>query len=258
MAEYVKFRLSAAKVGVTMALAALVAGAVERAGAGASSLHVRPAALFVKLGGINGELHKVLSKIEIKIEAVGAEVASLEKKFHNKVYTKVEADKIYLKIRTANGEFLKKADTAANSQLLGNKPASSFVQGNRTSVVTGAATLGPASSAQTLLQIPSATQGGIIVVCEPVPGAGTQAVLQNNTGKTLPAVQTVGGQSKSVPLSPGNNLLLGNMGGTGQTTIQILPTTGFSEVVTLVVSAEPSIQGNNQTAFVAQAFTGGV
>ena len=47
MADYVKFRLAAAKTGVSMALLALVGGAVERAEANPTAVPARAGGLFL-------------------------------------------------------------------------------------------------------------------------------------------------------------------------------------------------------------------
>ncbi len=248
MAEYIRFRFTAAKVGVTMALAALIAGIAERAHSVPTRVNATQAG-FLKIKSLNGTVASDFAKIEKKFTSIDSVLAKIEKKVRTDLYTKAETAKIYLKDAAANAEFLKKADTAANSAKLGNLASSAYVHGNNASVITGATTIGAGDSPQTLLQIPSATNGGIIVVCEPVPGGGSEAVLRNQTGVAIPAVQD--GTAKS--LSPGDNTII--TGNLPQATLQLFPTTGFSQVVTLVVSLE--VNGDGKTAFVGQAFTGG-
>ncbi len=252
MAEYIRFRMTAAKAGATMALAALIAGVAERAHASAPA-RGQEAGFFVKLTGLSGEVKTVLSKIEAKVVKLDTAVGQVQKKLRTEYYIKGETNKIFMKIRTANAEFLKKADTAANSQLLGNKPPSAFVQGNRASVVSGV--LGNLTSkAQQLLSLP----GGIIVVSiANTPGAAPTLTIHNATGGTLVAVGDVNGTPTSLTLKPGDNVLPA-VQAPQDLRIQIFPGGTFTEVVSILIGLIPNPSNNNQIEAVAQAFTGGV
>ncbi len=57
------------------------------------------------------------------------DIASIEQKQRTDYYTKDQVGKIYMKHATANAEFLKKADTAANAAKLDGLTASQFAQG---------------------------------------------------------------------------------------------------------------------------------
>ncbi len=257
MAEYIRFRLTSAKIGVTMALAALIGGVADRAQAQSQSAAPgKPAPLFVKLTGITGPVRSVLAKIEQKCVTLGNEIGSLEKKVRTDYYTKDQIGKVYLKDATANAEFLKKADTAANSRLLDSKPANAFVQSaSDATVATGAlSSLGGAGGTQTLLVAPG-TNGEIIVVCRPAPvgqPAGIQVLIHNGTGFTLPAVQDQNGHDSSMPLAPGDTPLTTITGNT-QLHLQTFPTSGFNRVMTLTVSGE---KGANGVSVVGQMLNG--
>ena len=271
MAEYIRFRLTSAKLGVTMALAALIGGVADRAQA-QSAAPGKPAPLFVKLTGITGPVRTVLAKIEQKCITLGNEIGSLEKKVRTDYYTKDQIGKVYLKDATANAEFLKirdattefvkkadalaefviKGETVANSNELGGLPAQDFVQGQG-GVVTGAVTFAPGSSGpQTLLQGPG-TNGAIIVVCKPHAGGGIDVNIHNANPSALPAVQDVNGQMNSTPIPSGGSTLV-TIAGTEQIHIQTFPVSGFNQVLTLTISGEANAGG---ISIVGQMVSGG-
>ncbi len=150
MAEYIRFKWTRAKAGVTMAFLALLGGAVERAAnADAARGHVaasNPATWTPKLslGGLNGNLRTSLIKIE-------KDFASLYQKDKKAIAAvSIKDDKAIAGDRPTswrtsipssrlNGTFLTQADAAikflpaqgeaANSAELNGKPASAFISG---------------------------------------------------------------------------------------------------------------------------------
>jgi len=241
MAEYLKFRLTAAKVGVTMALAALIAGAADAARSGEAQVQAKPAA-FLKTGSLTGLIKKDILRLEDKCIAISRSL----KGFEQKVYIKGEVNRL----------FLRKDGTAANANKLGNLSPGSFVLGNRTSVATGAGMLASGNSNPTqLVQV----AGGIIAVL--ITGNADQAQLTviNKTGALLPAVQDTDGTGPiSVSMGDGSVKLptFKLSGGVGQVRLQVMPNGAFKDVVSVLVSLLPA--GNGQIQAVAQAFTGGV
>ncbi len=262
MAEYIRFRLTSAKLGVTMALAALIGGVADRAQA-QSAAPGKPAPLFVKLTGITGPVRTVLAKIEQKCITLGNEIGSLEKKVRTDYYTKDQIGKVYLKDATANAEFLKirdattefvkkadalaefviKGETVANSNELGGHTAQEFIQGTG-GVVTGAVTVQPTSGPQMLLQ-GSGSDAAIIVVAKPntSPGGGVDVMIHNSGASALPAVQDVNGQAPTpITIPADNGMKLTTITGTEQFHLQTFPAPGFNQVLTLTLSGE--ITGN--------------
>ncbi len=260
MADYIKFRLTTAKVGVTMALAALITGVAEKAHASSASASNSPP-LFVKLGSITGPVRTVLAKIEDKCITLTNELVRLEKKERTDFYTKGEINKVYEKTSVANAKFLPKDGTAANSSKLGSLGPNSFVQGNRAGLATGAVSaIGGSGGVQSLLTLPG-TQGAIIVVCQPAPGGGeVQILVKNNTSQAVPAVQDIDGSTKESTLAGGGqSTLLGSFadGSVHQLHLQTFPTGGLPAVITLTVSGAPSSANPNQLAIVGQAVAEG-
>jgi hypothetical protein len=258
MAEYIKFRLTAAKVGVSMAFLALLAGVADKARAATPS-GIPGVSTVIKLDRAFLKIDNALLKLEHKlassyftahkIDGTFLKIKSADSNFL-KITT---ASANYLKIDDANSQFLKLDDaslkylkidgTAANASELGGLPAGSFVQGQG-SVATGALTINGNSPQQTLLQVPG-TNGEIIVVCTPAPAGGNGAVVtfHNGTGVTIPAVIHEGDNAdNSVDLPPGDTTLT-TMTGADQVHVQTFPATGFNQVLTLTVSGEPAGNG---------------
>jgi hypothetical protein len=239
MAEYIKFRLTAAKAAVTMAFMALVGGAVSSAEAKQKGPDATPAsasAQFLKLDGITGitrtaflKLDSALASLEhklsteffsahkinqtfLKIKSANTEFLKIKTangKFlklssANSNFLKIDnANLNFLKITDANNEFLKLGGTAANANELGGLTPDAFFQG-RGNVVSGAATITPSGPSQQLLALP----GGIIVVTVSESTDGVFVTLNNGTSSGLPAVQypspTPGTVGTSPPVQPGS------------------------------------------------------
>jgi hypothetical protein len=291
MAEQIKFRLTKARAGLTLAILALVAGVTDRANSNthaelsADQVTASPAAFdaFLKLDGITGATRTAFQKIESTFSKFDAKfdtaVAKIDQKF-GKYDTAQKLDKTFLTSAAAgaefltpaaaDGTFLTKDATATNSGELGGKTADAFVQGTG-EVATGALTLGGAgglSGDQTLVQspgTPAGEQAAIIVVCTPSASNGTTVNIQNTTGSTIPAVMDQGvapgvgspsaastNQMDLAP-SPASNTFTITPGEIGQFHLQTFPTSSFNHVVTLIMSTEPAAGG---TSIVAQMING--
>ncbi len=172
---------------------------------------------------------------------------------------------MYMKDATANAEFLKIKD--ATTEFVEDRrcpggvrikkarprptPTSSvgstaqdFVQGTG-GVAPAPLTFAPGSSCpQTLLQGPG-TNGAIIVVCTPhaVAAASTFRSSTTRTPSALPAVQDLNGQMNSPDPIPRGGSTLMTISGPKQIRLQTFPASGFDQVLTLTLSAEPAADG---------------
>lgn len=260
MAEYIKFRLTAAKVGVSMAFLALIAGLAERAQSGPPTINARRTAAvdyFLKLDGIKGEAKTGFLKLEAKILKLDGALASLEHKLGKTFYDKQQTNALYLKQSKANTEFLKldkakteylkisdasKAflkirDTAADSHKLGGLTPDQFFQG-RGGVFSGAATVSSNGSAELL---PAVSPVGVKVDFS---GQNPEVTLENRTSAALEFVASqaaftnVDGSRGSVPAKGSTSLTFGSPA-VQQETFQFFPSSGQNQVLTLVLSTEP-------------------
>ena len=256
MAEYIKFRLTVAKAGVTMALLGLLGGLAQKAGADQSRTTEAHAAKTISwtpklsLKGITGNLRaslvtieKDLSSIYLKEQkALSSDVSSLKHlitaaKFNS--YSKLESNATFLSKTDAGKEYLKIDGIAANAGELGGVPAVQFGM-----VGSGAVSFGAGAAAQQTLLTAPGTNGAIIVVCMPHPGAGVDVSITNDTGALIPAVQDINGQlAGSVSLAPGLATVVGTLMGDAQLHLQTFPVAGFNHVLTLTVSSESTPSG---------------
>jgi hypothetical protein len=242
MAEYIKWRLSAAKLSVSMAFLALVGGLAAKTGVARStsgrSVASRPDKWLPVLDfkGVSIAIEKDFQAIEKTI----AKVYDKEQKAISAVEVKFRG---YYTRQQANQTFYEKGATVANSGELGGIPASRFVQGNG-HVSTGAVSgMGDGSVRKTLLSVPG-TNGEIIVVCQPAPvgqPSGIQVLIHNGTSQGVPAVQD--GLART--LTAGGDTLLTTISGNTpeQVQLQTFPTSSLSQVMTLTVSGEPTPGG---------------
>jgi hypothetical protein len=270
MAQYIKFRLTAAKVGVSMALAALIAGIAEKVHAAPPVIRAQPAAIdsFLKLDGITGESKNDFLKLELKYNKLNGLITGVERQL-TKVYKKAVVNAEFLKIDTANSEFLKTDDasaeylkiadasseflkiggTAANSSELGGLAPDAFFQGHG-NVVSGEASVTGSEKSQQLLSTPDGT---LTVQLATNSDGAPYLNIHNGGSDSLPAVQDlgeadIGTTTSSSTIGPGNNQI--QLGGqqANQLHLQIFPTGNFNEVVTITVSAEPAASGGGYTA----------
>jgi hypothetical protein len=270
MAEYIKFRLTVAKAGVTMALLGLLGGLAERAGADQPRTTEAHAAKTISwtpklsLKGITGNIRASFVTIERDFaslyakenKALASDVSSLKHLISvakDNAYSKLQSNATFLSKTDAGKEYLKIDGKAADAAALGGVPAVQFGM-----VGSGAVSMGDGSVRQTLLTAPG-TNGEIIVVCTPNPtpgAAGFTVSITNNTGVLLPAVQDVGVNSTQVSLAPGTTDLMTFPTGAAtaeQLHLQTFPTAGFNRVLTLTVSAEGT---GNGVSFVGQMLNG--
>jgi hypothetical protein len=235
MAEHIKFRLTAAKASVTLALLALVGGLPGAAGAKQSGPAAGPASsqlrhpIYIKLTGLSGELQKALTTLEYKlnnaletlthkvntefydkhkINSTFLKIDAANKLFYkesqvNATFLKIEdANASFLKITDAGNEFLKVDGTAANAQKLGGMTSDQFFQG-RGNVLTNELTV--TNAQQTLM-----ADGSVKVLIALDQNSGLPAVqLENDTSSSLNFTVNNGGR-------PGNGTIAGNG---GQTTV---------------------------------------
>ncbi len=293
MADYVKFRLTAAKVGVSMALMALVAGVAEKIQAAPAQIRATPAAStkLLKLGSVTGNTKSAFIKLEQKYVKMHSALIGLENTLAHK-YMKIrdanaqflkitdangkwlkidDANAQFLKINDANQEFLKHDGTAANSQLLGNMPPNAFFQGHG-NVVSGAQTVGSGGTQQ-LVATPDGAISILIGLSQPAAGGPVSPTLtvRNNTGQLLPAVQDLGtnnGQSApsstgGISLKPGDNTIP-LPAGTSQFHLQTFPSQsggfqsgGFNSIIAVLVSLEPNPSDGSQYLASGQMLDGG-
>lgn len=231
MAEKIKFRLTAAKVSVSVALLALVGGVVEKFRSGPSEVHITPASSpnFLKLGGISGNVKTALIKLEHKWISLDTALSDVVHKMtvdYQKVHkaniqftykiqkldaqlqkvqqldtTFLKTDKAsaeYLRIQKADAEFLK--IQKADAEFLKIQAArNEFIQG-RGGVVT-ASTLLVDGSVRTLLTSPD----GSLVIQVKNQDRTLSVLIDNTTGALIPAVQTLDGATVSADLAPGQN-----------------------------------------------------
>jgi len=280
MADYIKLRLTAAKVGATMAFLGLLAGLAERARA---SSMPPPQANFLRevsspLGNVNATvIHKLdnaLAALEHKLETSFTTTHKLNQTFlkiksanteflklrsADTTFLKIEdananflkiddANASFLKIEDANNTFLKIGATAANAGELGGLTPDAFFQGTG-HVITGSlpsvgVTGAPGSQ---LLSLP----GGIIVVSIlNMPAAPPELVIQNNAGAALSAVT----DSADHTLAANATTSIPFPSATGsQLHLQIFPGGSLPDVVTLIVSVE---NASGPISAVGQAFVG--
>jgi hypothetical protein len=270
MADYIRFRLAAARVGATMAFLALLAGLAERTRAATPPA---PPANFLRevsspLGNINATvIHKLdsaLAKLEHKLDTSFTTTHQLNQTFlkiksanseflklrtANTTFLKIDdANSTFLKIDDANSAFLKIESTAANSSELGGLTPDAFFQGTG-HVITGSLASVPITSApgSQLLSLP----GGIIVVyIVNVPGAPPELVIQNNAGAALVGVT----DSAEHTLAANGTTSIPFASATGsQLHLQIFPGGNLPDVVTLIVSVE---NAGGPLSAVGQAFAG--
>jgi hypothetical protein len=99
MAEYIKFRLSAAKVGVSMALLALLGGLADRAKAASvpGGAHVLRQISVPTGGGLD----------RIVIQKLDSALLKIEHKLASSYFSAQKIDSTFLKIKAANTDFLK-------------------------------------------------------------------------------------------------------------------------------------------------------
>jgi hypothetical protein len=284
MAEYVRYRMAAAKVGVTMALLSVIGGIAEKAGARPpANAHEAAAVDYLKLTGISGNVAKQFVKLEHKLQSVLSEI---DHKLSKSYYDKRASNNTFLKIDKANSEFLKidlasvnflkidaanlnflkireaalnylKIDgTATDSNKLGGLTPDRFFQGHG-NVTTGEMSISDGTSTPTFMM----GDGSVRVLIALMPpgqqgGPSPQVTLENNTAESLNFTFNGGvlsSDGSTTALAPGarSNLLPAVQKGTqpgGQLDVQIFGASG--KAWTLTISNIPA--AGNMHTFVGQ------
>lgn len=117
MAEYIKFRLTAAKASVTLAFLALVGGLAGPAQAKQHDPSAKAASfswgdpIYLKLDGLGGATQKVFSTLEYKLNHA---LSSFSHKLNTTFYDKHKIDTTFLKIDSANKLYYKESQVNAD------------------------------------------------------------------------------------------------------------------------------------------------
>jgi hypothetical protein len=116
MAEYIKFRLTAAKVGVSMAFLALLGGLADKSKAASQSAgaHVLRQISLPTGGGLDRIVIQKLDTALLKIENKLASAYFTAQKIDSTFLKIKSADSSFLKIKSANTDFLKIDDANSN------------------------------------------------------------------------------------------------------------------------------------------------
>lgn len=262
MADYIKFRLTAARVGVSMALMALIAGIAEKVQASSPEVHATPASLnFSKITSSNLvpavqsvnkkviKLNTALLKVEnglarnyLKIRSANA--SFLKVTDANANFLKItDATAQFLKISDANLKFLKMDGTAANSALLGNLRPDQFFQG-RGNILSSEVTLN--AGQQALMG-----DGSVRVLVGLDPAGQPSVTLENDTSSSL-NFTLIGGRAGSSSIPSGQQVAITPT--QGQMDIQLFGGGGGAgKIWTLTISA---LSGQGGQTFVGQMLIG--
>jgi hypothetical protein len=271
MAEYIKFRLTAAKAGVTMAFVALLGGIAEAKPWGGRPARARQSSVVshkwspvLSLGGITGNLRTSLVQVEKDLsslyqkdhKALTGAIGGVYHKVTDNFYDKHAANAKFIPITTADAQFLNKADTAANSAELGGKTADAFIQGNG-AVATGGETASLNGGLIGLLH----SADGTLTVSVGITGNGPEVKIENNSASAIDWISSLpvgpAGNTTNNGTIPGDGFVqLGLGGAIGQVTFQFLPAVQ-SQAFTLVLSTEPASAAQGTQRFVGQMINGG-
>jgi hypothetical protein len=264
MADYVRYRMAAARLAATMALLGLLTNLNDRIASAHASDGSAHAAALGTAGAIADSLikHNSLSSIEHKLSSKylssqkinatflkikSADSSFLKTKSANADFLKIDdantdflkiddANSEFLKINDANNQFLKVGSTAANSSELGGLKPSSFVQGAG-SVASNAVQVGPSNTVDNQVALISSPDGLVTVTV--FDDGGTITLAVTNSGSTdLPAVQETNGETTARTLTAKETAPLPVGSGVAQTTIQIFPAGASTDVITLTASID--------------------
>jgi hypothetical protein len=262
MAEYIKFRLTAAKAGVTMAFLALLGGIAEAKPWGGRPARARQSSVssdkwtpVLSLNGITGNLRTSLIKIEDDLASlyqkdhrqIGAAVSNVYRKVADNFYDKHAANARFLPI-TADAQFLTMKDrstfltkdgTAANSAELGGKTADAFIQGTG-GITTGGATVSVNPGPPQFTPLLSSADGSLSVGVQ-LTGNDSEIQVTNNSAASVDWVS-----SQPAPNNFGTikgdataTISLADPSDAAQITVQFLPAVQ-TQAFTLVLSTEPT------------------
>ena len=298
MADYIRFRLAAARLGVSMAFFALLAGVAERAQA---ATRPAPAGNFLrqisipKGGGVDRIViqkldsalatleHKLTTSIETanKIDRTFLKIKSADSTFlkiktANTSFLKIDsananflkiddANANFLKIDDANASFLKIDDANTEFLKIDGMAADSSELGGLTPDAffqgNGHVVSGAVNAVGASASQLLALPGGIIVVdvSTHVGAPGVDLTIHNATGAALPAVQDVAGQAPgNVTLPNGQTYTLNLTAQSNQITYQIFPSGSAFPDVVTLMVSIEIPQSGGQPSAVGQAFTGGL
>jgi hypothetical protein len=269
MAQRIKLRLTTAKVGVSMALAALVGGVVEKLSSGRGELQITRASSpgnFIKLGGLPQKIRTDFQKVEQKVvtlekkwfklnqesSALSSELASTEQKLVKDYLTGQQIDATFLKTSAAEAKFLK-ITTAAAEYLKITAAKNEFIQG-RGGVVSAATRALADGSVTQLLKSPD----GSLVVSLKTNADIISVLIDNTTGALIPAVQTTDNVApQPLNLTPGNNVIpLRSPLIAHRLQLQTFGDGSSQAATTLVLSSEPAASNSKEPQVVAQMLIG--
>ncbi len=253
MAEYIKFRLNAAKVGVSMALLALIAGAADKAKANAPAPTASQSSVggFLKLTGLSRTISSDFLKLEQKylklntaLSSFEAKLLKFERSVSSQYYKARTIDATFLKIDNANATFLKIGD--ANATFLKIADANGkFLQG-RGAVLSNSLLLPAVSQQQQLLG-----DGSVRVLVGILPAGGPVVTLANDTNMSL-NFTVVGGRSATTSIPAGGTADI--TPGGPQLDIQMFGGGGGAGKIWTITLSDVSSQAGQQ--FVGQMLIG--
>jgi hypothetical protein len=276
MAERIKFRLTAAKVGVSVAFLALVGGLVDKLHSGRPEVRVTPASApgqFLKLQGLSHTVKIDFLKLEQKWVKIDSLLTNVVHKLNTQFLKIEDANTEFLKIKLADAKFLKIVDAnaeylkidAANAEYLKIRSANAqflkiraaqdqFLQGHG-GVVSAAS---PVLADGSVTKLISSPDGGLVVTLRLQDGEMT-LFIDNTTGALIPAVQTTDNLApQPINLEPGNrnSIRLGPDTQVHQVHLQTFGDGSANEVTTLVLSTDLPQAGANGPQVVAQMLIG--
>jgi hypothetical protein len=288
MADYVRARITAAKIGVGLTLAGVVAGVVERVrpqapaaparltakdGAVTAAQKTVAAQLVNKIGSAqikNHSLlykdfknHQVMSYAHLKdikhLQSKTKTLTSEAKAFKLSVAAlKAGLGAVYNKAQS-NAKFLPKTGTAANAAKLAGLTKADFVNGHG-SVYTGVQHISEGDDPKTLLTVP----GVVTVQGNAYGGSDDEIYLTNLTGSDMTVTWDDGvvedGGAYEHQATIGSDVFKGvSFSHSGSLTTPLITAqllTSKSRAITLTVSFVPDAGGVNDGRFVAQALAG--
>jgi hypothetical protein len=263
MAEYMRFRLRAAKAGVTMAFLALLGGLAERASADHQGTRARAASSpanwqpKLSLSGITGNLRTTLFKIEKDLVSIyqkdqkdlTLQIEGLSGRLTSDFYDKHAANSTFLTQEDAGLLYLRNTGTATNAKLLGGLSADAFVQGTG-GIATGGVT---ATLAGGLIGLLHSADNTLSVSVE-IGGNGPEAEITNNSSTAIDWVSSTQASGTIDPNSK-TTVQIAAPDAPAQVTIQFLPAVQ-NQAFTLTLSTEPGAVGSGQQRFVGQMING--
>jgi hypothetical protein len=281
MAEYIKFRLTAAKAGVTMAFLALLGGIAEAKPWGGRPARARQSSgasdkwtPVLSLNGITGNLRTSLIQVEKDLSSlyqkdhrqISAAVSNLYHKVTDNFYDKHAVNARFLPIKTADAQFLMLKDsglfldkdgTAANSAQLGGKTADAFIQGTG-GITTGGANVSVNPGPPQFTPLLSSADASLSVGVE-LTGNGSFVQITNNSAASIDWVssQPAPNNFGTIKGDDASTISLADPGDAAQITIQFLPAVQ-TQAFTLVLSTESTdvIGAPASQRFVGQMING--